>query len=191
MAAKQMGFYIDQSSCIGCFTCQVACKDKNDLQAGQYWRKVREFSGGDSEEQNHVFNSNVYAYWLSMSCNHCEHPKCVANCPTGAMHKRAEDGIVLVDRDKCIGCGYCVWSCPYGAPTLINHLSSKCNFCIDLLEQGKKPACVSACIMRALDYGPIDELRAKYGSEAEVKGLPSAGITNPSVVITPHKDAIK
>ena len=191
MAAKQMGFYIDQASCIGCFTCQIACKDKNDLQVNQLWRKVHEFKGGGSEEQDGIIRSNVYAYWLSMSCNHCEHPKCVANCPTGAMHKREDDGIVLVDREKCIGCGYCVWSCPYGATRLIDHLSSKCNFCIDLLEQGKKPACVGACIMRALDYGPIDELRAKYGLEAEIKGLPSADITSPSVVITPHKDAIK
>ncbi len=188
---KQMGFYIDQQSCIGCYTCQIACKDKNDLDDGQLWRKVHEFNGGSTDIENEVFRSNVYGYWLSMACNHCEHPKCVENCPTGAMHKREEDGIVLVDRESCIGCGYCVWSCPYGAPKLIDKLSSKCNFCVDLLKEGKKPACVGACFMRALDYGPLDELKEKYGSVAEVKGLPSADLTNPSVVITAHKNAIK
>lgn len=189
--AKQFGFHIDQQSCIGCFTCQIACKDKNGLESGEYWREVHEFTGGSSEEQNGVIRSNVYAYWLSMACNHCENPKCVTNCPTGAMHKREEDGIVLVDQEKCIGCGMCVWSCPYGAPQLINNISSKCNFCIDLLELGKQPACVGACFMRALDYGPLDELKAKYGAVADVKGLPSSSVTSPSVVITPHKDSIK
>lgn len=189
--AKQLGFHIDQEGCIGCFTCQIACKDKNDLQVGEYWREVHEFTGGSSEERDGVLYSNVYAFWLSMACNHCESPTCVDNCPTGAMHKRNEDGIVLVDQDKCIGCGMCVWSCPYGAPQLIGKTSSKCNFCIDLLKEGKDPACVAACFMRAIHYGPIDELRDKYGTRTEVKGSPPSNITKPAIVITPHKNAIK
>lgn len=189
--AKQYGFYIDQANCIGCFTCQIACKDKNDLEVGQLWRKVREFQGGDTIEENGVYRSNVFAYWLSMSCNHCEDPKCVTNCPAGAMYKREEDGIVLVDQNKCLGCGYCTWSCPYEAPQLSGKTVTKCNFCVDLLEQGKNPACVDACILRAIEYGPLEELQAKYGKVREVKGLPSADITNPSIVITPHKAAIE
>ncbi|MGI6449933.1 MAG: DMSO/selenate family reductase complex B subunit [Desulfitobacteriia bacterium] len=189
--AKQLGFYVDQQSCIGCFTCQIACKDKNDLQPGQLWRQVREFQGGDSLEDNGVYRSNVFAYWLSLSCNHCEKPKCVENCPTGAMYKRTEDGIVLVDQDKCIGCGYCTWSCPYEAPQLAGKTVSKCNFCIDLQQEGKNPACVDACIMRIIQFGPIEELRQKYGKVDEIKGLPSADITSPSLVLTPHHKAIK
>lgn len=189
--ANQYGFYVDQQNCIGCFTCQIACKDKNDLKAGQLWRKVHEFQGGSCLEDNGVYRSNVFAYWLSMACNHCEKPKCTENCPSGAMYKRKEDGIVLVDQDKCLGCGYCTWSCPYGAPQLVDKTVSKCNSCIDLREQGKNPACVDACIMRVLEFGPIDELRKKHGNVAEIKGLPSANITNPSLVITPHKNSIK
>lgn len=189
--ANQYGFYVDQQHCIGCFTCQIACKDKNDLPAGVRWRKVHEFEGGDTLEDNGVYRSNMFAYWLPLACNHCEKPKCVENCPAGALYKRETDGIVLLDQDKCIGCGYCVWSCPYEVPQLVNNTSSKCNFCVDLLEQGKNPACVDACIMRVLKYGPVDELRAKYGDVDEVKGMPSADITRPSLVITPHKQAIK
>ncbi|CDX01473.1 Anaerobic dimethyl sulfoxide reductase chain B [bioreactor metagenome] len=189
--AKQYGFYVDQHNCIGCFTCQIACKDKNDLADGLRWRKVHEFTGGSCIEENGVFKSNVFAYWLSLGCNHCEHPKCAENCPTGAMYKREEDGIVLVDQDKCIGCGYCTWSCPYEVPQVAGKTASKCNFCIDLQKEGKNPACVDACIMRVLKFGPLDELRAEYGEIAQVKGLPSADITKPSLVITPHKAAIK
>ena len=189
--AKQYGFYVDQQHCIGCFTCQVACKDKNDLPVGIRWRRVREFQGGDTIIENDVFKSNVFAYWLSLACNHCEIPKCAINCPTGAMYKREEDGIVLVDQDKSIGCGYCTWSCPYEAPQLSGKTVTKCNFCIDLQAQGKNPACVDACIMRVLEYGPIDELRKKYGNVAQIKGLPDPSITKPSLVITPHKKAIE
>lgn len=189
--AKQYGFYVDQQNCIGCFTCQIACKDKNDLADGLRWRKVFEFQGGACLEENGVFRSNVYAYWMPLACNHCEKPKCVENCPTGAMYKREEDGIVLVDESKCIGCGYCTWSCPYEAPSVVGKTASKCNFCVDLQAQGKNPACVDACIMRVLHFGPLDDLQKKYGKTAEVKGLPSADITKPSLVITPHKSAIK
>ncbi len=189
--AKQYGFHIDQQNCIGCFTCQIACKDKNNLAADLRWRKVHEFHGGTTLEENGVYRSSVYSNWLSLACNHCEKPKCVENCPTGAMHKRAEDGIVLVDQDKCIGCGYCVWSCPYEVPQVHEKTATKCNFCVDLQAQGKNPACVDACIMRVLHFGPIEELRQKYGKISEVKGLPSADITKPSLVITPHRDAMK
>lgn len=189
--AKQYGFYVDQQHCVGCFTCQIACKDKNELADGLRWRKVHEFNGGTCIKENGVFKNNVFAYWLPLSCNHCKNPKCVENCPTGAMYKREEDGVVLVDQDRCVGCGYCVWSCPYEAPKVVGKTVSKCNFCIDLLEQGENPACVDACIMRVLKFGPIEELRAEYGEIAEVKGLPSKDITDPSLVITPHKDAIK
>jgi len=187
--AKQYGFYIDQSNCMGCFTCQVACKDKNDLEVGQTWRKVKEFTGGDTVEENGVYKSNVYGYWISLSCNHCAKPACVEKCPAGALYKREEDGIVLVDKEKCIGCGTCTHVCPYEAPVLIDKKSTKCNFCLDLLQEGKNPACVDACLMRVLKYGPLEELQQKYGTVAEVKGIPAASVTTPSLVITPHKAA--
>jgi anaerobic dimethyl sulfoxide reductase subunit B (iron-sulfur subunit) len=121
---------------------------------------------------------------------HCQNPACVQACPTGAMSKD-ENGIVSVNQDQCVGCRYCEWACPYGAPQFIEELGvmSKCNFCKDLVSQGEKPACVAACVMRALDFGEIDELRAKHGSQASIEPLPDSALTRPSVVITPHKHA--
>lgn len=123
---KQLGFFIDSSRCSGCKACQVACKDKNNLEVGRRFRRVYEVKGGSfiPTGQGGVSN-NVFAYTLSISCNHCADPVCTKNCPTTAMHKRPGDGIVRVDTDKCVGCGYCAWSCPYGAPQL-NSRPAKC-----------------------------------------------------------------
>lgn len=188
----QTGFYLQQDRCIGCMTCQVACKDKNDLDVGQLFRKVHEFSGGSYVQTEQGLKNNVFAYWVSLSCNHCEKPVCVENCPTGAMQKREADGVVFIDQTKCIGCRYCVMSCPYGAPQYNPKIgkTGKCDFCKDLLEKGKKPVCVSACPMRVLDSGPVDQLRKKYGSSNVIKGLPSPDRTKPALVITPHRDAV-
>lgn len=189
----QLGFYIDQSQCTGCKTCVMACKDKNDLEAGRMYRHVYESTGGSFAPSGHAYTNNVYTYWTSISCNHCAEPRCVENCPTGAMHKRKEDGVVLVDTEKCVGCRYCVWSCPYEAPQYNEQEGkmSKCDFCIDLIEKGEDPACVAACPYGVIEYGPIDELRQKYGDLADIKGLPSSKLTKPNVIFKPHKGAEK
>lgn len=190
--SNQLGFYLQQGHCVGCFTCQIACKDKNDLAVGQRFRRVHEFAGGGFTQTDHGFVNNVYAYWLSMACNHCENPACVANCPTGAMQKRPEDGIVFVDQSRCVGCQYCVMSCPYGAPQFNPKIgkTGKCDFCRDLLEKGEQPACVAACPMRVLHFGPIDELRRKYQGTDQIQGMPDPDRTNPSIIIAPHRDAV-
>lgn len=191
--AQQLGFYIDQSRCIGCKACVIACKDKNDNDVGINFRRVYPFeSGAVTVNKDGTFINNVQSYYLSIACNHCEDPGCVKGCPTGAMYKRGEDGVVLVDHDKCVGCRYCEWNCPYGAPQYSDVIGkmTKCDTCLDLREQGEQPACVTACIMRAIDFGPIDELRKKYGNVSDVKGLPSSSITKPNIVINPHKDAV-
>lgn len=191
--SKQLAFYFEQKHCVGCNTCQIACKDKNNLEIGQQFRKVYEIAGGDYIEKGSVIIPKIYAFWLSISCNHCINPICVKNCPTGAMQKESEEGIVYVDQEKCIGCLRCVKSCPYEAPqyNLTNEKVGKCDFCRDLLAVGKQPVCVSACPMRALDYGPLDILQQKYGYINETKGMPKADITEPALVITPHNDAVK
>ena len=189
--SEQLGFYFQQDRCIGCFTCQIACKDKNDLEVGQRFRKVHEFAGGGYTQTGRGLVNNVYAYWLSMSCNHCEDPICVKNCPTHALQKRAEDGIVFIDQNQCIGCRYCVMSCPYGAPQFNPKTgkTGKCDMCKDLLAKGEKPVCVTACPMRLLDCGKLDELRKKYQGVDQIKGMPEPK-TKPSFVITPHRDAV-
>ncbi|MEA1961395.1 MAG: DMSO/selenate family reductase complex B subunit [Bacillota bacterium] len=172
----QLGFYFDMTKCTGCRTCQIACKDKNELPVGTLFRMVKTFEGGKYP--------NPWVYHLSMTCNHCADPQCVKNCPTGCRYKREEDGLVLQDMDKCIGCGYCIMSCPYGFPQrLENGKVSNCNMCVDLLDQGLNPACVDACMTRALDFGDIDKLKAKYGGTSDLSVLPSSSITNPSVLI--------
>ncbi|GAB2884367.1 DMSO/selenate family reductase complex B subunit [Nocardioides pacificus] len=190
--AKQLGFYVDQQFCTGCKACQVACKDKNDLPLGISWRRVVEYSGGSwsGDEQAKTFESNVFTYYTSISCNHCEDPICVKVCPTSAMHK-GDDGVVTIDSDKCVGCRYCEWACPYSAPQFDADagVMTKCDFCADYLADGKEPACVASCPSRVLKFGDIDELRAEYGAVADVEPLPDSDITKPNLVIRPHRNA--
>jgi anaerobic dimethyl sulfoxide reductase subunit B (iron-sulfur subunit) len=187
----QLAFYFEQEHCVGCLTCQIACKDKKDLEVGQLFRKVHESAGGGYRQKGRVISHNVFAFWLSMSCNHCQAPACMKNCPTGAIRKRPEDGIVFIDEGICIGCQNCVVSCPYGAPQYNPQKgkAGKCDLCRDQLAAGKQPACVAACPMRALHYGRLDVLRQKYGSLNRVPGMPDPDITRPSLVITPHRDS--
>lgn len=189
---KQLAFHFEQSHCVGCKTCQIACKDKNNLAVGQLFRKVNEVEGGTFEIKGNAVIPHIYAFWLSISCNHCVNPICTLECPTKALQKNAADGIVYIEADKCIGCRKCAKVCPYDALQYnpATRKMGKCNFCRDLLDSGKDPVCVSACPMRALDYGNLNDLRKKYGSLNQTIGLPDAGITNPALIITPHRDAI-
>lgn len=165
----QMGFYFDASLCIGCKACQLACKDDNDLAMGILWRRVVEVQGGGWTRKGIGWLNDLSAYYLSLACNHCEEPICKEVCPAQAIIKR-EDGIVLIEEDKCIGCRYCEWACPYAAPQYDTETGkmSKCDFCVDYIDQGLAPACVSSCQMRALDFGEVSELRAKYGDVGAV-----------------------
>jgi anaerobic dimethyl sulfoxide reductase subunit B (iron-sulfur subunit) len=187
--AKQLAFYFDASACTDCKACQIACQDKNDLSPEYAWRRVYQYGGGEWIKKDGVLvPNNVFSYSLSVACMHCEDPLCETVCPSSAITKE-DNGVVLIDADKCIGCRYCEWACPYGA-TIFNEEDgkmTKCNFCVDYLAEGKAPACVDACVMRCLDYGDIDELRAKYGDLSAVEPLPKADITNPAFVMTPHK----
>lgn len=194
--AKQYAFYFDASACNGCKACTIACKSKNDLPVGINWRRVFEYGGGswtaDAEYPLTLEPNNMFAYAMSVACMHCENPICVTVCPTKAITKR-DDGIVLIDADLCIGCRYCEWACPYGAPQfdVSKNVMTKCNMCVDQVEKGEKPTCVDACVMRALDFGELDELREKYGNENAIEPLPVADITNPALVITPHRHSMK
>lgn len=192
----QYGFLFDSEACIGCKTCQMACKDKNDLPVGPLYRRVMEWENGEWQASAdgcaHV-PEGLFAYFVTVSCNHCENPACVAVCPTGAMQKDPDTGVVWNDHETCIGCGACAQACPYGAPQMREDLGvmGKCDFCQDRLEQGKDPACVAVCALRALKWGDIDELRAEYGlGDVETEPLP-ANTTDPCLVLLPHPKAPK
>jgi anaerobic dimethyl sulfoxide reductase subunit B (iron-sulfur subunit) len=189
--AKQLAFYFDASACSNCKACQVACQDKNNLSPEIRWRRVYQYGGGSWVTKGNVMvPNNVYTYSVSAACMHCEKPSCVEVCPTAAISKRA-DGVVLIDRNQCIGCRYCEWACPYGAPQFDEAagVMTKCTFCDDLLAQGQNPACVDACVMRCLKSGELSDLRAQYGSVDAIEPLPVAELTKPALVITPHKNS--
>ena len=184
---KRLAFFFDSASCSGCKACQVACKDKNNLAVGQLWRRVYEIAGGGWQKQGSAWKQDVFAYNLSLSCNHCEDAPCVENCPTGALAKR-DDGIVTLDQDHCVGCKYCAWSCPYGAPQFNpgQRVMGKCDLCADYVDQGKNPSCVDACPMRALDFGDYDELLDRHGGPDHVYPQPDDSFTRPSICIRAH-----
>lgn len=177
---NQVGFYINVSQCIGCKTCVISCKDKNHLEVGRNFRRVYDIESGAYP--------NPKKWHLSISCNHCDSPACVSHCPTQAMHKRPEDGVVLVDYTKCVGCRYCTWACPYGAPQYNPSIGmmTKCDTCYDLREKGQNPVCMDSCPMRAIEFGLISELRARYGTNANITGLPDSSVTHPNLIVGYH-----
>jgi anaerobic dimethyl sulfoxide reductase subunit B (iron-sulfur subunit) len=187
---QQLGFVHHNVDCIGCRACEIACKDKNGLAAGPRFRRVLYVEGGTYPD--------VFAYKVNLSCNHCAEPACLPACPTGAIWKRPDNGIVDIDSTLCIGCRRCEATCPYGAPQWDpeDQIVKKCNLCVDELEAGRKPYCVMACMMRVLDVGPIDLLRLnEYQTKAigpndepvrAVKNFADPELTNPSIVFVAH-----
>jgi anaerobic dimethyl sulfoxide reductase subunit B (iron-sulfur subunit) len=183
----QKGFYFDQSRCTGCSTCSVACKDWHNIDAGPAsWRRVTTLEQGKYPK--------VFVTFLSLSCVHCAHPPCLAACPAGAITKQQEDGIVVVDRGACLGkerCGMaCALACPYDAPQFEADDNAKmqmCDLCLERWQEGRKPVCVDACPMRALDAGPVADLRARYGEVREVEGFIYRAEVGPSVHFKPRQ----
>ncbi len=188
-------FYFDSSSCSGCKACQVACQDKNNLPLGVLWRRVYEVSGGQWTRTGEAWTSTVFAYNLSVACNHCVHPKCAGVCPVDAYEVRP-DGVVLIDPQKCIGCGYCAWACPYDAPQMDRSGGSmtKCNLCCDNLDAGLPPACVAACPLRCLELVETDDpgintlgqVLWKISGAEHPFPLSKLSRTEPHMVIKPH-----
>ena len=203
----QYGFYFDSNKCTGCKTCHMACKDrlvglerpKGDVitagvadMTGVLWRRVYEYGGGAwTKNTEGSYDQNIFAYYMSVGCNHCSEPVCVKACPTGAMHKRREDGLVHVAQELCIGCESCAQACPYDAPQLdkVRKIMTKCDGCFDRLSDDKKPVCVEACPMRALDFDTMENLEAKYGrGDGHIAPLPSPSITTPNLIIKANKN---
>jgi len=142
----QVGWIIDLTRCIGCHSCQVACKAENKTPLRTDWRTVVERERGSYPKPRREF--------ISLACNHCDHPACLKACPVDAISKRESDGVVLIDWDKCIGCRYCVNACPYGAPRIDTDTNkvTKCTACFHRLDAGLLPACATTCLTGALQF---------------------------------------
>lgn len=178
----QLGFYFDQTRCVGCYTCSVACKDWHNIPAGRTnWLGVTCIEEGTFP--------NPFVAYLIHPCFHCTDPPCVMACPVEAITKREMDGIVIVDREACLGeslCSACLDVCPYDAPQFGDEADAKmqkCDLCQERWDKGKKPICVEGCPLRALDAGPIDELKQKYGESREAYGFFFDATAGPSIVM--------
>jgi anaerobic dimethyl sulfoxide reductase subunit B (iron-sulfur subunit) len=168
--AKQYGFCFDADRCVQCRTCEVACKSMHNMEPGIKWRRVVEIWSG-------VY-PNVTGAFFSLACMHCGKPACIEVCPTGAISKRGEDGIVVVDRNKCNGCQDCFSACPYGVPQFGDDgVMQMCDFCVGI---NMEPACAVSCPAEALGFGTLDELsEMAKGKGAKRMGGP----TEPSIII--------
>jgi anaerobic dimethyl sulfoxide reductase subunit B (iron-sulfur subunit) len=159
----QMGFYFDQTRCTGCAACRVACKDWHDLPAGPESRiRIHYVEKGTWPD--------VTASYMVLMCFQCLTPVCIEACSSGALRKREEDGIVIMDEGACVGVdecgGSCLKACPYDSPQFGPSGDGKmwkCDMCLDRLEDDKQAICVESCPTRALDSGPLEELKARYG----------------------------
>lgn len=161
---------IDLNRCVGCMACNASCKTVNDVPIGSFWNKVLRV--GPIPKYDGAKFPDIDWYYLPLQCQHCEHPKCVEVCPTGASHKR-EDGTVQIDKQKCIGCQFCAMACPYGVRYLNENegVVEKCTLCEQQTAQGVLPQCVSQCVGLAKWFGDIDEdptmmsFKGGYGRE--------------------------
>ena len=171
-STKKLGLVIDLDTCVGCHACVVSCKGWNTENYGAPLSDKDPYGTPEG-----TFLNRVHAYEVQpetgpaqtihfpKSCLHCEDAPCVTVCPTGASYKRAEDGIVLVNEDACMGCGLCAWACPYGARELdpTAGVMKKCTLCVDriynenLPEEDREPACVRTCPAGARHFGDLGD----------------------------------
>ncbi len=203
----QLALVIDLNICVGCHACVTSCKEWNtsgtagfmaDMNpfakdpTGTFFNRVQTFEVGQFP--------NTETVHFPKSCLHCEDPPCVPVCPTGASYKREEDGIVLVDSEKCIGCSYCSWACPYGARELDENqkIMKKCTLCVDriydesLPENERKPACVMACPAEARLFGDVNDPESEVAIAIREQGgyqlMPEWG-TQPANHYLPRRKA--
>ncbi|MEG0677925.1 MAG: 4Fe-4S dicluster domain-containing protein [Comamonas sp.] len=181
MEGKRFGMLVDMRKCIGCQACTVSCSVENQPPIGQFRTTVLQY------EVDQAGSSAPAMVSLPRLCNHCDEPPCVPVCPVQATFQRS-DGIVLVDNERCVGCGYCVQACPYDA-RFINHetqTADKCTFCEHRLEAGLLPACVESCVGGARVIGDLNDAHSEINQRInahkdEIKVLKPGMKTKPHV----------
>ncbi|MDR1422423.1 MAG: 4Fe-4S dicluster domain-containing protein [Coriobacteriales bacterium] len=176
----QYAIVTDLDRCVGCLACSVACKMVNSVPIGQFWNKTLRIGPNPKNEGDNW--PDVELYYLTVQCQHCEKPQCVEVCPTGASQKLA-DGTVQIDKQKCIGCQFCVMACPYNVRYLNEdeRVVEKCTLCEQLIADGGLPQCVTQCGGRARYFGDIDDPASEVSTllaaedPATVHSLPDVG----------------
>ena len=160
MSDNQLGFVFVKENCIQCHGCEVACKSWRNVELGVKWRRVENIWEGTYP--------NVTCMSASVSCMHCAEPACVDVCPVEAISKRPEDGVVVVDRQKCIGCQTCLDACPFDAPQFgTDEKMQKCDMCVgEQVPENKAPPCVATCPTEALTIMKVDSEKQKAAEKA-------------------------
>ncbi len=151
--AKQLALVIDLDRCLGCKGgCIVACKTAHDISLGPSRCRVLDVGPTGTWP-------DLEMYFLPVMCQQCEDPPCVKVCPTGACHKNEEDGVVAIDKDRCVGCGSCRSACPYGAMNFNQEMyrMDKCDICSEARAKGEEPACVHNCAGGAIRFGDVGD----------------------------------
>ena len=208
--ATKLGLVIDLDTCVGCHACAVNCKEWN---TGGHHAPLPDHQPYGAEPDGVWFN-RIHSYEAQApgcggrtvnfprSCLHCEQPQCVTVCPTGASYKRAEDGIVLINTDICIGCKLCSWACPYGAREFDEDagVMKKCTLCIDriyntsLPEAEREPACVATCPSRAWHFGDLGDPDSAVSKLVAARGgvalMPELGYQPTNRYLPPRKAQI-
>jgi len=162
--SDEYGFSYAKENCIQCHACEVACKSWRGVESGIRYRRVENIWQGSYPD--------VKSISASIACMHCVEPACVDVCPEGAISKRAGDGVVIVDSDKCIGCRTCLEACPFGAPTFgSDGKMQKCDMCLNEIDfQADSPPCVATCPTKALGFGKMNG-QEKRAMEESMKQL--------------------
>lgn len=180
-------FLVDAARCIGCGSCVRACRAENGVSPGNFRTWIERYTvtrdGGiavDSPAGGEpgfgappaVKGEVAQSYFVPKLCNHCRRPPCAQVCPVGATFS-THDGVVLVDQKQCVGCGYCVQACPYGARFIDprTHVADKCTWCVHRLRAGQPPACVAACPVGARTFGPIRDTQSPIAKRLREKRL--------------------
>lgn len=175
-------FLLDPNLCLGCRACQMACATNRGLPPGVFLRRVSEIELRRKGQW--------VKYFLSSACHQCQNPECVRLCPEKALRKR-RDGIVILNADKCSGCGVCLQSCPFEAPVRDPGTGQifKCDFCYERLDEGQTPFCVEACPVNALK---LIDLRGEWEENPEwvrrLPGVPKVQLTHPSIRYYPLQE---
>lgn len=156
-----LGFHVATDHCYGCKTCTVGCANEHLLNPGVLLRRVRQID--TSDPIGHAF--------VSMSCNHCDEPVCVANCPVGAYAKQEDTGLVIQDHSLCIGCKTCIEACPFNAPSYdeVSSTTYKCDGCIVRRQEGLPPVCTVVCPSANISMDEFESLLSAHADSVSVK----------------------